>query len=244
VLLGSCVCLSMPDKKIKKYVPEIVRSYLAKMGMHRDHMYWNEEKSAWNYPVGFWGKDTEESVARYVETLPLVVPGLVVVASGLKASIHYRGENDGTVWFTWNEEDMWARIQKIFDEYGVADERLAYRKCSGSYTRTQPSLPGTVQTEPQGTSSSLGDGRYFATAYTQYGLSEMNGAFAQRIMEPNRGGPYAIPFSNQRCEVGDDWWLVGSKGDSPEIMSLEIQGSPLDSRTKINLLYNLKNCRS
>lgn len=49
---------------------------------------------------------------------------------------------------------------------------------------------------------------------------------------------------NSGAEVGDSWWLVGSRGDSLEVMSLEIQGSPLEAHVKANLLYNLGNYRS
>jgi hypothetical protein len=142
------------------------------------------------------------------------------------------------IWFTWSREAMWARYKAIFEEFGVADERLAYMECSGTYKRKQPSLPGIVYPEPQST----GGGGVFA-GWTTYGLQRMDAGFAARITSPNRGGPDAIPFSSQLCEVGDEWWLVGSKGDSEEVMSLEIQGSPLDERTKENLLYNLRNYR-
>lgn len=227
--------------KPKKNIDTRVRDYLARAGVHRDFIDWDEDKQAWKYPVSFFGPDTQEDVERYIKMLPLFVPGLMVVGSGLE-DCRFTKKN-GYVWFTWSWQAMRARYEELLAEYGVADERLAFEECSGKYERKQPSLPGIVKTEPHGTVSNFGE-RCIFSSYTAYGISQIEHGFALRILHPNRGGLEAIPHSNQRCEVGDEWWLVGSRGDSPEILALEIQASPLEPLVKENLLFNLRNIRS
>lgn len=207
---------------------EIVRDYLARYGIHRNQIPWDPEKGAWKYPLDHFGGPVAQGVVDgYCVDLCMVVPGLSVV----EADSRY-------IWFTWSRDAMWDRLQEVFREYGAADERLAYMPCSGVLEGPQTRL-GFVQVEPAGTSSPG-----FYSGYTQTGLRLMERGFIRRIREPNRGGPEAIPFSSQRCTVGDHWWLVGSRGDSLEVLQLEIQGSPLEPRVKENLLLNLGNYRS
>lgn len=228
----------------KKHVDSRVRDYLARAGVHRNFIEWDEEKQAWKYPVSSFGPvgpDTQEDVEHYVKMLPLFVPGLKVVGSALE-DCRFTKKN-GYVWFTWSWQAMRARYEELLKEYGAADERLAFEECSGKYERKQLSLPGLVKTESHSTVSDL-DERYIFSSYTAYGISQIEHGFCVRIIHSNRGGLEAIPHSNQRCEVGDDWWLVGSRGDSPEILALEIQAAPLDSLVKENLLFNLRNINS
>ncbi len=217
-------------------VPETVRHYLARAGMNRDYTRFDHEAKAWRYPVDLRGyeDETQEKVDHYAKMLPLVVPGLKVVDARLD---RWR-ENAlrGSIWFTWNRDAMWARIREIFDEYGVADERIAYRECSGEVYMPdgQHNLPGVLEIEPYATENTLG-----FTSYTPGALQQIDSGFCQRIKDPNKGGPDAEMF-NRSCVVGNEWWLVATRGDSAEVLTLEIQGSPLDAQTKENLLYNLK----
>ncbi len=225
----------------KKHLNSSVRDYLARAGVHRDFIEWDEEKQAWKYPVSSFGPDTQEDVEYYVKMLPLFVPGLKVVGSALE-DCRFTKKN-GYIWFTWSWLAMRVRYEELLKEYGAADERLAFQECSGKYKRKQLNLPGIVKTEPCGTISNFGE-RCIFSLYTAYGINQIEHGFALRITQPNHGGLEAIPHSNQRCEVGDDWWLVGSRGDSSKILALEIQASPLDSLVKENLLFNLRNINS
>jgi hypothetical protein len=197
----------------------------------------DNEDGQWRYPVRtFLQKcDTEEALADHAELLTLVVPGLCVQHTELRAG---RREREGYIWFTWSREGMWERIRECFEEFGVADERLAYLECSGTLQGSQRRLPGVVEPEPRIKCSG-----FVTAAWTRYGLQEMDSGFCQRIMQPDRGGPRVVPYASQRCVSGNEWWLVGTRGDSEEVMAQEIEGSPLDAGTKENLLFNLANCR-
>jgi hypothetical protein len=201
-------------------------------------MPWREDKQAWEYPIESYGicwhsDDTQEALDECVRMLPLYVPGLKVVGSELTERTR-RNPRRGCVWFTWSRDAMWERYEELFKQYGVADERLAFEECSGIYVRRQPSLPGTIYTEPRVKASFGG-----ISGWTRNGLMAMERAFIHRICSPNKGGPEASASSSLRCEVGDSWWLVGTRGDSPEVLDLEIQASPLEPHVKENLLYNL-----
>jgi len=222
-----------------KHLPRVPGDYMARMGMFRS-IGFDSEAEAWRYPLDramcSYDDETQEDLDHYVEHLPLVVPGLEVVEAELRA-----GRTCGLrgwLWFTWSRDAMWARIREVLAEYGVADERLAYMQCSGVIEprEGQMTLPGVVIPERRVTSS----GPVMA-AWTVWGLKTIDSGFCQRICHPDRGGPGAIPYSSRRCVVGNDWWLVGSRGDSKAILSLEIQASPLDVRTQANLLDNLRN---
>jgi len=218
--------------------PRVMTDYMARMGVCRLIMF-DSEVEAWRYPLdtanSIYDDETQEDLDYYIGHLPLVVPGLSVVKAGLSGN-RLRGH----IWFTWDLKAMWARIREVFGLYGVADERLAYMQCSGEVAprEGQMMLPGVVIPERRVTSSGP-----MTAAWTEWGLMTMDGSYCKRICHPDRGGPGAIPFSSQRCEVGNEWWLVGSRGDSEDVMTLEIQGSPLDGRTKDNLLLNLRNYR-
>lgn len=224
----------MKDKE-KKYIDPTVRSYLARNWKCRNWIDWDEEKKAWKYPIEtalYYNDDeTQEDLDKYARTLPLNVPGLKVVDSILTERKFRSDRRRGYVWFTWSRKAMWNRIEEVFKKYGVADERLDYIKCSGKIIpeNGQLRLPGIIEQNER--------------AYTVYGLKKIDHGFCHRILQPNKGGPEAIPFESQRCIVGNEWWYVGSKGDSLEIMTHEIMASPLDARTQDNLLYNLKNHR-
>jgi hypothetical protein len=224
----------------KKYAPETVRRYLARGGRCRNGMEWDNEVGAFQYDVHtvYVREDTtQKDVDSTAKVLPFVVPGLKVVRAELRRSRSYK--DTGIVWFTWDRESMWARYRELFEEYGAADERLAYQQCSGTVYSPdgQQRIPGVVDVEPRSTG-----GWGIGAAWTRYGLMQMDGGFCHRILDPNRGGLEAVPHGSQRATVGNEWWLVGSRGDSPEVLSLEIQGSPLHDETKENLLYNLGNC--
>jgi len=230
----------------RRSIPETVRHYLARMGMNRNNMEWEgeEAREEIRYPVAHLDPGTEEDIAYYVRMLPLVVPGLRVTRSGWWVP-KYGKTGRGSVWFTWSREAMRARYQEVFEEFGVADERLAYMTCSGKVERPRPQrrLPGLdFDVEPQIRQAAVAD-RVFAAAYTVGGLKTIDSEFCTRICHPDRGGPDAIWFSQRRVVMDDEWWLVGSRGDSLEVMEIEIQASPLDDRTKENLLYNLRNYR-
>lgn len=224
----------MKENKTDEF-PWQIRYYLARMGYNRDHIVMDE--GAWRYPVdSFLEGSSQELLDRYEELLPQVVPGLCVARAGFLDS-RVVGRR-GYLWFSWTLDGMWRRIREVFEEYGVSDERLAYSLCSGVLNKIQLRLPGMV--EPESRSKRIAG--VFAS-WTQYGLQNMDSGFCQRIREPDRGGPGTTPYASQRCVVGDDWWLVGTRGDSMEVMSLEILGSPLDARTKENLLTNLNQFR-
>jgi len=218
-----------------------VRSFMARAGIHRSQIRWHEEYSAWQYPVRHLRRecDTQEDVEYSLDILPKAVPGIKIVHSELTPKGNYRRQ--GFVYFRWNRKDMKARYKELFEKYGVADERLEYTICSGTYERAQPSLPGIPHQSPQGTISRAGELTVMA-GWTAYGISQMDHSFGIRICNPHRGGLEANPHSSWRTEVGDEWWLTGSKGDSPEILKLEIMASPLPDYVQANLLENLKNC--
>jgi len=234
----------------KRYPGETIRGYLARRGMHRGAP-WDHEHGGFRYPVHDWLDNrqdgTQEGLDHYAERLPLVVPGLEVVHTSLgrrRPDERLRGH----VWFTWSEEAMWARIAQVFDQYGVADERLAYCECAGTIETPggQQALPGVVDVETRvrgGMISCAGHPRYLYTAYTAWGLTLIESAFIQRIQHPDRGGPGTQSAGDRECLVGNEWWLVGTRGDSAEVMALEIRGSPLDDRVKENLLMNMGNYR-
>jgi len=222
-------------KLVNKPIPEVVRSFLARQGKHRDRMEW--EYGTIRYPVNtptvrLDREATLEELDEYMRLLPLVVPGLKVVRGEIQES-RLCGPCS-YLWFTWSQEAMWARYLALAARYGVADPRLEYMQCSGRREgKFQLNLPGMPEVEP-----AVRGGRFIQSSWTRYGLMLMDSGFCQRIMYPNRGGPDCIPF-NQEVEDGLDWWLVGSRGDSPEVLELEIKASPLPDRTKTNLLYNL-----
>lgn len=132
---------------------------------------------------------------------------------------------------------MWQRYRDLYEEYGVADERLAYQTCRGKVTPRggQQRLPGVAEIEPYSTR----DAGFFAS-WTPHALRLMDGGFCHRLCYPNTGGPDAVPFGEQRVVVGDEWWLVGTRGDSADTLAHEIECSPLSQVTKENLLDNLK----
>lgn len=229
------------DKHMTSYAP---RDYMARMWMHRDDIGYDPEVKAWRYSIRTairsYEDETQEDLDDYVERLPLVVPGLKVV----KALLHKHHARDvarGYIWFTWTRKAMWARMREIFDEFRVADERLAYMVCRGVIEprNGQLRLPGVVRQEGVVTSRGI-----VTAAWTPWGLQRMDGGFCRRISSPDRGGLAAIPYGDRQCVVGNEWWYVGSRGDSEAIMTLEIQASPLDGRTQENLLDNLKTFRA
>jgi len=229
----------------KRTPGEDVSHYLARAWSHR-HCPWDSKHNAYRFACDDYDREkaSQERVERYVKLLPLWVPGLKVVRSEL----HKRF--GGFVWFTWNREAMYARLREIYEEHGAADERLLYMTCSGKVelSKGQLRLPGVVEVEPRGRRtivdwSGSGHLRAIESAYTGWGLKLIDSGFCNRIMHPNRGGPTAEWFSNRKCEVGNEWWLVGTRGDSPDVLSLEIQAAPLSDQVKENLLYNLENLR-
>jgi len=213
-------------------------SFLARRGLSRDRAT-VEEDGTIKYPVDtFMHEATEEELAWYVERLPLVVPGLEVVRTAREPNPWKKGGFRSTVWFTWSYEAMRARYEDLVARHGIADPRLDFMECGGEREGTyQLTLDGMPEPEPV----SHGGAGIFVS-WTAFGLAAMDGGFAMRIMEPNTGGPDHIPF-DQVVEYGTEWWLVGSRGDSFEVMEIEILASPLDNRTKDNLLYNLRNYR-
>ena len=218
---------------------EIVTDYMARGRIHRDHIK-KEGADLWCYPLDtapdMHRDETQESLDYYAERLSLVVPGLQVTRSSLQKNSD--SPFRGYIWFTWSIDAMWARIREVFEKYGVADERLDYMKCSGKLEGKQLRLPGFI--EPESRHESL-PGLYHG--WTVHGLMKMDSGFSHRIKHPDLGGPEAIPFCSQCCVVGNEWWRVGSKGDSKEVLAQEIGASPLEERTKENLLCNLNNYR-
>ena len=222
------------------HVHRYVTSYLAQNGRNRN-LYWDEKAEAWPYPVKahFDDPDTQIDVNKCAKMLPLVVPGLKVVKSELRKPGKFDRGSYGIVWFTWGREAMWERFEELWNEYGVADERLAFMDCSGIDTwKKQTSLPGVVHPTPYSTGFTVAD-RMFWSSYTPYGLNVIESAFCNRIQFPNCGGPEARGSESLRCRIGDEWWLVGSRGDAVEVMTLEVDGSPLSQEVKDNLILNL-----
>lgn len=228
-----------------KYVPETVTSYLAKAGAcSRMSVIDLDGVECIEYSMSIYrfhrgNPLTDKHIEDRSKLLPLALPGAEVIGSHR----YGRGGEFGGIYFTWSREAMWQNIRECFEEHGVADTRVRYRQCSGrvvGYDKDpQGKLPlRQVKVEPR---SRGGVGVW--SGWTSYGLMQMDSGFAQRIMHPNRGGPEAYPFGNRRVECDGEWWLVGSRGDSLEVMELEIMGSPLDERTKENLLHNLHNFR-
>lgn len=157
---------------------------------------------------------------KHVRMLPLWVPGLEVV--------RFDSEH---AWFTWSREAMWERYRALVEEFGVADPRLAYRKCRGVIEGpVQMDLPGS----PRKIAALCDKAGFFTASWTPYGLSLWDQGFCERIREPDKGGPNAIPFDH-RVEHSGEWWLMGSRGDQAEVLELEILSSPLDQRCKDNL---------
>lgn len=241
--------MSAAAEQPKVYVPETVTHYLARAWSAGNDVVWDEEVQAFRREVQYRFDDedcTEEKIRKSAKRLPIIVPGLEVVKTELRKS--KRWKDRGYVWFTWSPESEDARFQELFEKHGVADERLEYVTCSGKLNvekEDQLALPGTVTPEPRATdglyaTGSIGKYIGIYAAYTGHGLSLIDGGFAQRICHPNRGGLGAEWFSHRRVVVGNEWWLAGTRGDSDEILSLEIQASPLSDETKTNLLENLK----
>jgi hypothetical protein len=211
---------------------EKIGHYLARVSMFQ-LVVWDDEKQLWKYKVNHSNKDSEQY--RYcIKMLPLAVPGLNIIETEVIKN-KYNNEDSVNILFTWDKQAMERRYKELFEEYGAADERRSYMKCSGRVNRKQLSLPGVVYTESQ--TKVYSD---IFVAWTHHGVLLMDSAFTNRIMYPNRGGLQACPHSNWRCEVGDDWWLVGSRGDSADILELEIQASCLEQKYKENLLFNLR----
>lgn len=235
--------MGRPNLDHKKPYPETIRQYLARAGMNRDRVSWDEDVQAWRMSVNFLRDLSEEQFIEWVRKLPLVVPGLSVVKK-LCEEASWPTKMNMFVWFTWSEDAMWARLQEVFQEYGVTDERLAYKKCEGKLQPLdgQQRLPGIVEVEPRGRIGQIG-GRGFFSSWTAWGLQIIESAFCHRIMYPDRGGPEVAHY-NEQCIVGNHWWLVGTKGDSEEIMTLEILASPLSEEVKENLILNLKEFRA
>jgi hypothetical protein len=217
-------------------VSEVVTDYLANRSMAQTirmdeevggYLYHVKPRQGWHGPVDV----KPEKVEELVEKLPLVVPGLKVVKN---------------LFFKKKGRAMWERIAQVYDEHGVADERVAYMTTRGVEQGAQQlRLPGVVEVAPRATGSvtstgSIGKFVNIQSSWTGWGLKVIESGFIQRIREPNLGGPGAYPYRN-RVIVGNEWWFVGSRGDSPEMLELEIQGSPLLDKTKMNLLENLAN---
>lgn len=222
--------------KDKSHVPGTVLDFMGHAALGRSFYKWDKERKAFAYPItSVYSRvkdDTQEKLDRYVDLLPKAIPGLDVVDSVLKQA---QDVVRGYVYFTWSDKRMWECLQKTYDEHGVADTRVLYLQCKGRYTREQPSLPGVPRPIP----SSQGGSQVWS-CFTRWGLMRIDGAFAHRICHPNTGGPVTLPLYNLRAEVGDEWWLMGTQGDDPETLALEIACSPLDDRTKENLIFNLR----
>jgi hypothetical protein len=180
---------------------------------------------------------TQAKLDHYIKRLPLVVPGLEVVRSTLEPSPFCRS-NRSVIWFKWSYKAMDARYRDIVARHGIADPRLDYMECSGKREgKYQLTLTGMPEVEPR----AHGGGGLFV-AWAPLGLGMMESGFCQRICDPDRGGPECIPF-DQTVRYQHDWWLVGSRGDSEEVMELEILASPLEDEAKDNLLFNLRRYR-
>lgn len=227
----------------KHHIPESLRSLLARTGSHRGYGFNALGNDRFEYPASssYRSIPSEEKakdlMTKYEHDLPLRVPGLQIEKSELTKS-RFGFKWDGKLWFTWSHQAARARYLELFEEFGIADPRLAYQKCSGEIRgQRQLNMPGMPVPEPRMKSS----GGVWA-AWTSKGLMDMDRGFGIRIRHPNEGGTLAIPY-DQRIEDGTQWWLVGSRGDSLEVMEIEILASPLDGRTKENLLFNLRNYR-
>lgn len=221
----------------KTLIPETVRHFLATRGMHRDVWGLHMDPSG-DGTIRFVAKHTEatqDDLDKYNKKLPLVVPGLEVVRTSLERN---RTFMRAVLGFRWSYEAMDARYEDIVARHGVADPRLDYMECSGKREGDyQLTLTGMPEVEPR----ARGGGGFFI-AWAPLGLAMMDQGFIQRICDPNKGGPDCIPF-DQTVKYQHDWWLVGSRGDSEEVMTLEILASPLEDVTKDNLLFNLRRYR-
>ena len=174
---------------------------------------------------------------KKAEDFTKYVPGLEIVGEFTEKD-KYTEKDLRWARFQWSRTLMEKRLKELYEQTGVADERPTYQICSGVVTwPPQLNLPHIVETPPR---ASCSPG--LLVAWTDWGLCEIESGFCTRIQYPNKGGPTAVPY-NERVTVGNEWWLVGTKGDSLEIMTLEIEGSPLSQKIKENLLLNLRNFR-
>ena len=92
------------DDKGKFYVPDVVTSYLAREAQAARSTVWDPERGAWKRELFSWHfsqqKTTPEALEKSATELPLIVPGLQVVRTGIEKN-RVRGES-GFIWFTWS----------------------------------------------------------------------------------------------------------------------------------------------
>jgi len=227
------------DKRGDLYPPETISHYLGGAGMAGGFVEWDGEIGAWKLhsrSIYDQTPQSPEQVKAKAGRLSLAAPGLKIVKTKHVKAKGYRSYDQGYIWYTWSVQAMDNRLQELWEKHGVADWRLElYERCRWAEEPKQPSLPGVIHVE--GYSSANGPVR---SSYTGYAMQSIDSGFVNRIMRPNRGGKEAEYFQTRICHVGNEKWYVGTRGDSADILSLEIQASPLDARTKENLLSNLE----
>ena len=189
----------------------------------------------------------ERDTDYYTRMLPKIIPGLTVTDTNC-TPLHLSDGWIGHVTFTWTPEAMASRYKDVLDEFGVADERLGYKECVTASYRKQLTLPGIAPTAEPKRRCRYTQGRSFDARWTTSGLQEIDSGFINRILNPNmkgvahrdHGGVSHIPF-DMWVDDGSQRWLTGSRGDGVEVLTFEIQSSPLDQKVKDNLIHNLRN---
>lgn len=229
----------LPDSILEgKHVHRWVRKYLAQGSIHSDGMRVVDLEGVECIRYPFYARrplcqeESEKRLRERVDAIPKVLPGSRVLRTHIiKREFLY-------IWFTWSLEEMWEDLRECFREHGVADPRVRWQKTSVPVpTGTQLELlDDGVKVQPRATFG------FVSHAWTPAGLMRMEGGFARRICHPNHGGPGAIQVEHW-AEAQGMRWLVGSRGDSLEVMGLEIKSSPLDDDVKFNLLDNLRTYR-